>query len=260
MTSLASPKDFAILREDAGLMIAYDGSEDSGMGVVFREFQPYPYREGAYLIPFFALFSSDLKAPDDPMLLVQLINSSRKDPLEFTLMNLVVPLLRYFSFQACALGLLPEYNAQNILIDWNPVDNAIRIVHRDMTGTFKDFKQRRILGLHCNMNRYHSTDYDEDQEDCFRRRSFAYDFKLGEYVFAELENILLTDFGISSERLRQAIKSCFRDHVDVNIEEYFGSENTWYGYEPILPHGTRPYVKYSNPKYRKEPLRNKGSK
>ncbi|MBU0678980.1 MAG: hypothetical protein KJ626_12790 [Verrucomicrobia bacterium] len=244
-----APECFAILREDVGIMILYDGGENSGMGMIYREFTPYPYGARRVMIPLFALFSPDETSPSDPLLITGLLGG-KGDPLRAAMTHLVTPLLDCFRFQAFELGLLPEYNAQNILLELDPLQGATRIVHRDMTGTFKDLAIRRERGLHTALNPYHATDLDTNPKECFARRSFAYDFKLGEYVFLEIESILAAEFGVRIEDFRECVRAAFRVAVTQDTSSYFGAEDKWCGYEKVLPCGGRPYAEYSNPKYR----------
>ena len=244
-----APKCFALLKENAGHILMYNGDENSGMGMIFREYQAYPYHSDRKMIPFFSLFSKDTMFPNDPLLIDQLMG--REDFAGDKVIDVIVkPILLCFKFQAIDLGLLPEYNAQNVLMEWFLPDGSTRLIHRDMTGTFKDISRRRSLGLHTNFNPYHSIDFERDKEEVFMRRSFAYDFKIGEYIFREVELWLSERRIMKADDFRQKVRTFFREIIPEDTESYFKYKNKWIGYKKALPHGKRPYVEYTNPRYR----------
>ena len=243
-----APPDFAMLRERSGMLVGRGSNAAVGAGCIIREELPFPVGHGL-LIPFFSLFSTDRFAPADAPLLVQLLRDW-DSPMDRAMDLLIDPLLRCFKFQAIDLGLLPENNAQNLLFEYSQEDSKARIVHRDMMGTFKDLAMRRTQGLHTALNPYHSVDLAADSAECHRRRSFCYDFKMGEYVFSEIESVLVSYFEVSSTAFRDAVKQAFHQIVTREVEEYFGSPNTWWGYAPVLPEGGRPYIEQADPKYR----------
>ena len=244
-----APREFALLRETAGLLIGGHQGPQGGAGVIFREDRPFPFRRLAPLIPFFSLFSNDRFAPDDPPLLVQWLKEVTC-PLDFAMQALVEPLLQCFRFQAIDCGLLPENNGQNLLLEFDDDVSTTRIVHRDMMGTFKDLAMRRAHGLTSVLTPYHSVDFNVDPEECFRRRSFAYDFKTGEYVLKEIEILLGAFFNVPTEDFRAAVRSAFRSIVTQDVEAYFGSTSTWRAYANVHPAGGRPYEQMKDPKYR----------
>lgn len=247
--SLRAPREFALLRETAGLLVGDCEKQQGGAGIMIREERPFPHSRLAPIIPFFSLFSNDRAALDDPPLLVQLLRDVAS-PLDFVMQAVVEPLLRCFRFQAFNLGLLPENNAQNLLLEFDGDGSTTRIVHRDMMGTFKDLAMRRMHGRTKLLNSYHSVEYDDAPEECFRRRSFAYDFKTGEYVFSEIETLLGSGFGVRAEEFQDVVRSAFRSIVTRDVESYFGSETNWWAYSNVHPTGGRPYVQMRHPKYR----------
>ena len=244
-----APQEFALLRETAGLLIGGHQGPQGGAGVIFREDRPFPSTRLTPIIPFFALFANDRIVPDDPPLFVQWLKDATR-PLDFAMHALVEPLLECFRFQAIDCGLLPENNAQNLLLELDDDVSTTRIVHRDMMGTFKDLAMRRAHGITRVLNPYHSVDYNDDPEECFRRRSFAYDFKTGEYVLKEIESLLAFFFSVPPDNFRAAVTGAFRRIVTQDVEAYFGSKSTWWAYAKEHPAGGRPYVQMKDPKYR----------
>lgn len=246
------PDCFGFMDEFAGHFI--NRTEDAGYsgGVIYREMGPFPQISGScdgFLIPFFSLFSLDVAKPDDPFLLTQIIGQSNH-PLEFVCDQVLEPLLTCFGFQANELGFLAEYNAQNTMLEIDSQCIPRRIIHRDMMGTFKDFDVRRSKGLSVDLNPYHSIEKHNNPKEYYRRRSFAYDFKLGEYILTEIESVLESDFGVGTNLFRSRVKGLFKETIETDTVKFFGSNKHWTGYDKVLPHGGQPYIKFESPKYR----------
>jgi hypothetical protein len=244
----SAPSCFAFLPERQGVLIRVGKRPDQSAGVLYREFHPYPKKPERALIPLFSLFSPDSRRPEEPLLLTQML-ATRADPFQACLDLIVKPLHTCFRFLALDLGLIPEYNAQNILIEIGEDITSPRMVHRDMMEPFVDLTLREQKGLHINFTRYHFIDNEGGSDEYYKRRSFEYDFKFGRYVLLELENLLRDQFGISPRRFRNAVRELFRTLV-TNPVEYFGSDEYWYSYPDKIFHGTRPYIRRRHPQYR----------
>jgi hypothetical protein len=139
----------AVLPETIG--IAFGGHQDEySTGVIYRECDPRPYAEdGRTLVPFFSLYATDLKAPDDNPLLVQLINKHATvgQELDYFLGEFVVRLLRPWCRFVQDHGILLEMHGQNTLLE---IDNELqpkRVVVRDFQGMYLDADIRREIGL-----------------------------------------------------------------------------------------------------------------
>lgn len=85
---LRPPRQFAILREDAGIFAKSKLHSELCDGVILRSPQPYPSCGQRTLIPFFSLFSNDIVHELHEPLLVQLLKF-QSDPLDY-LMEAVV--------------------------------------------------------------------------------------------------------------------------------------------------------------------------
>jgi len=246
-----APTEFAMLCEISGLHVKDRRATNLDDGFIVRDPKPYPSSSRMSMVPFFSLFSPDVREPTEPTLLSQML-LGRSDPLQSTMEMIIEPILKCYKFQAIDLGMIPENNAQNILLEIDRNANSTRIVHRDMMGTFKDLALRQQLGLRLDFEDYHSTDLSDGMSDTYKRRSFAYDFKLGEYVFSEIEQALSVEFNISQTTFRNSVKERFRSIVSSEPETYFGIENVWWSYEKVIPSPSneRPYKKNRFPKYR----------
>jgi hypothetical protein len=69
------PNTLAILPERLAVVMITNSKLIPEIGVVFRDFEPLPFREGTYLIPFFSLFSNDEQNAEDPFILCQIVNN-----------------------------------------------------------------------------------------------------------------------------------------------------------------------------------------
>jgi len=70
------------------------GNGHSSWGFIVRDARPVPViEEPRFVIPSFALYGGDLKDPDNPPLLVQLIQNSGADPEEFVSEEIIIPVV-----------------------------------------------------------------------------------------------------------------------------------------------------------------------
>ncbi len=134
---------FAFLPDALGLAIE-DG--DSSWGCLVRERFPRPSQGQWPLIPCFALFARDLYSPDDPPLLVQMIDRFGADPQDFVVDHIMVPVIACWIKAAREWGILLEFHAQNTLLEVDDDYRPRRIVHRDF-DVWVDVDVRRRLGL-----------------------------------------------------------------------------------------------------------------
>ncbi|WP_432967837.1 ferric iron reductase [Dactylosporangium sp. CA-233914] len=84
-----------------------------------------------FTVPLFALYGRDLHAPDDPPLLVQLVEAAGEAPLAFLTQRIVAPMVRMWSRTAHATGCPLETHGQNTLFAFDPGTWQTRILYRD---------------------------------------------------------------------------------------------------------------------------------
>jgi hypothetical protein len=92
-----------------------------------RPLQPAP----AWTVPLFALYGRDVHAPDDPPLLVQLVESSGEDPTDYVRSRIVVPMVALWSATARSTGCSLETHGQNTLFTFDPATNRTKVAYRD---------------------------------------------------------------------------------------------------------------------------------
>lgn len=243
------PQSFSFFPEETAISTkcAHRASE---FGVILRNSQAYPTKNGEiYLIPFFSLTSKDLLAPNDPFLLPQICDF-HKSPLDIfeKIISLVIESYLFLVFEN---GLIPEINAQNILLEVNEDYFPQRIVLKDLMGWEKDLTIRDELGLSNNFASYpYKCIKKENGKIYYVRHSFSYDFKLGHYIFNDLIDCITKHYSIESEVLYKVIRNSFAKFAKGREFKYFRPWNKWYSHPKCLLTKERPYLKNSNPKAR----------
>ncbi len=233
---------FEILPESRGFFLPQSGYGPHG--VIIRQIprELHAADQNFALIPAFSLFASR----GDAIALVSVI-ANRNALDETTFFNkFIAPLIEAFFACSLELGLIPEMNAQNVLYGFNG-NGEIKIYLRDAGDFFKDLTQRKRHKLHTSFCSYKTIERGVSK-DFFERRSFAFDFKLGEYIISPLIERVSMETNLDSSIIVSTIKDYVRARVDT--ENYFGSNNMWYRYENILGASRSDYVVQYEPKFR----------
>ena len=247
------PKRFGILREvfSRVLMLPHHSSFYE-WGIVLREPIPYGLESNAkFLIPAFSLFSPDEKNPDEPTILVQLINSQHKCAEDFLFENVICPIYEAYFTLLLHCGLQLEAHAQNILFALDDQLDIIGVVARDAESIDKDFSLMDDLGLNKPFSdiaykRLLRTDY-----NYHIMHSFMFDFKLGEYLIKPLIQHAASEFQIDTSRLKERIREFNRNYIERLPTGFFPKD--WYAYENIVhdrKSRKRPYIVTPSPRYR----------
>src|SRR5205814_4674900 len=105
-----------------------------------------PARAGRWLIPGFSLYAGDLNAPEDPPLLVQMIEHLGVEPTSFVVDQIMIPVVECWATVARERGILLESHAQNVLLEIDEEFWPRRVVHRDF-DTWVDADVRLRAGL-----------------------------------------------------------------------------------------------------------------
>ncbi|MFB7785215.1 IucA/IucC family C-terminal-domain containing protein [Streptomyces vinaceus] len=226
------PQSCAYLAETVGVVARVDGSD---LGVVYRETLPRHCAggpRGAALVPFFALFSTDLHAPDDPPLLVQLLDHGAPERGLRALLDLV---LESYAALVFGQGLVPEDHAQNLLLQLDGDGRPVRIVRRDLLDWYADLEIRRRRGLPTDFVR--ALDVSHDAERAHGGRSYAFDFRLGDYILDPVLECAARYLGVdrdaTTEWIRQRVHALAAHH-DIDLKHYFQPYDQTYRYERSL--------------------------
>jgi hypothetical protein len=252
MNRKSSPKSFAILPEEMAIVKRTSSDLLPEVGAVLRNGNTYPHIDGRFLLPFFALFSRDQKSPEDPLLLSQILRLS-PNPEETLLDEIIGRILECYEFLTFDRGLVPEINAQNILLEIDRDGTPRRIVFRDFQGFEKDLTIRRQSGLPLDFHSYpyKCIDRDVDETHYFIRHSFSYDFKLGCYIFDELLEIAKGDLNRPMRDLCHEVVRSFERIMGKKARNHFKPKAKWYAHDKILLTKDRPYIELDGPRYRR---------
>ncbi|WP_250404503.1 ferric iron reductase [Streptomyces cellostaticus] len=216
----------AYLPESIGVTTRLTGTEQ---GVVYREFIPRSRSTDSAdgvvrpQIPLFSLFSTDLHSPEDPPLLVDLLCGAGGGgrPAE-AFVSLVDLLIESYCALVFGVGLVPEDHAQNLLIelDWSGAPR--RVVRRDLLDWYADLEIRRLRKLPTDFTRVLDTEH--DAERAYGGRSYAFDFRLGEYVLDPLIDCAARHLRVKAEEtrawVRERVHALAADH-DIDLHDYF---------------------------------------
>lgn len=240
------PQKVAFLDEFGGIFLE-GGNGYRGFGVIFRDYQPSPKIGGLkILLPAFSLFSARGLGLQGTPILAYLLSGTAK-PLEYFFNSFIDTVLTGYFFFSTKWGLIPECNAQNILYEIDIENGQTRVIFRDVGDMFKDITMRKLLGLHTLFCSYKTIDRSRDF-DFYMRRSFAFDFKLGEYLILPLltafANLYKYDIIILIKMVRNLVEQL------LNGQDYFEEPNVWYAYprQKIVNRNT--YEPRSNPRFR----------
>jgi hypothetical protein len=213
-------KRFAYLPDVLGVTF---GSGADAWGFVVREASPHPCVEGRFLIPGFALFATDLRHPDDPPLLAQMIERLDADPLSFAVEEILAPIVECWCTVARDHGFLLESHAQNTLLEIDSDFRPCRIVHRDF-DVWIDVEARRRSGLDESWMNGTGPDLGVPIE---QRYSVVYDRFIGHGFFDYLLGTLKRNYGIAEERVLRRVRETFH-RAFPDADRFFPSDTTFY--------------------------------
>lgn len=197
----AFPQAFGYMPETIGV-VAQIGEKE--IGYVVRELTVrgnLKSKDVPILIPWFTLFSTDRKSPNDPSLLEQWVkimgqDSSLKASSNFLKDKFLFPAIESFCYLADRAGFIVDYNAQNFLVTPDSTSCPSAIVLRDMQSTWSDVAKRKERQLPAaNFTRSMDAETHEDEEYLFKQRSLYFDHKFVEYVLMPIIYEFAKSFG-----------------------------------------------------------------
>ncbi|PSC05962.1 short-chain oxidoreductase [Alsobacter soli] len=195
---------FAYLPDSLGVAL---GAGGRAWGFLVREARARPFVAGRFLIPCFALYAGDLKHPESPPLLVQMIARLGVDPVPFVIDRVLGPIVACWATVARERGILLESHAQNTLIEVDRDMVPRRVVHRDL-DVWIDPGARRRAGLAMPfLGRGMAADTDEEVQGHY---SLVYDQFLGHHFFDYVLVILKGYYGADEELVRARVREIFR--------------------------------------------------
>ncbi|KPJ79095.1 MAG: hypothetical protein AMJ54_00030 [Deltaproteobacteria bacterium SG8_13] len=180
---------FAFCREVIGLVhkdLQPETPRGENWGYLVRDMQPFPVAAAERnLVPGFSLYGTDFFEPATTPLLFELMGN--KDPREFVLNEIMIPIIRHWVGCFQHFGYLLEPHGQNVLLEVNKDLDITRIVHRDLSIGI-DMRRRRERNLpDGNLNAYNRMETDEFH-------SIVYDMFMGGHFFDRLVALCLEKY------------------------------------------------------------------
>ena len=208
------PREFAYLPESIGVV-----HKGKGVGFIVREFLPRPVRlSPGTLVPFFALYSRDERAPNDAPILSQLAGAVGMDPLKYFMRHILDPFMKCWAFAFLEGGILFESHAQNTLLELDEQFIPRRIVQRDFQSIPIDPVIRKGKGLSIPFRKHiiGGEDYPRLIE-----HSLIFDHFIGDYLFGAFAEFFLREHRIPNKEFFSVVQKSFRAHIPRVIEREF---------------------------------------
>ena len=197
-----------VLPEVAGAVLGHDPRQ--AWGYLVRE-APVGSPATPYTVPLFALHGRDVRAPEDPTLLEQLIVRSGASPTAFVAERLVRPMVRLWVTVAREIGCALEMHGQNTVFQFSADASATRVLYRDC-GIYVDPATRQARGLPDDLppTNVIGRDVPWPSEQVF---SLAYDSFTGHHALSYLARLAHDRFGVDEEVLRRVARDEFARHA-----------------------------------------------
>ena len=245
------PSGLFILREPYAQVTEIEGLRGAveQWGYVLRDPKPYPMQEPpSTVIPGFALFSTDLRRPEDPTILQQIIDANSNDSSAFLLDAILAPIIDGYFGMLLSCGLQLEAHAQNILIAFSDRWETLGIVARDAESIDRDLDLMSYLNLGDAANDTGYKCLTRGQYNYDIMHSFMFDFKLCEYLIRPLLEEAQASCGIPVEPIIDRLKERVRGYTEQLPGDFF-PKGKWYSYENRIhdPNRPRPYLANPDP-------------
>ncbi len=220
-----SDAKFGILASDFCNFLL-DSSND--IAVIVRDRIPRPPRDGSlYSVPVFSMFSQDRRNSNDELLLQQIVRLRNLQEHDF-LSEFIYPIIDAYVLLSRDHGLIPEWNAQNLLFQFDRDFQVKRVLCRDLMEVEKDIPIRERNGL--------STTFDSDSYKCiflekpgyFERHSFSFDFKLSHYVIKPLVDAFSRGSTETHDNLIHATTEYVKEFWGPSLREHFQPYDSWF--------------------------------
>ena len=213
---------FAFLRELIAVVhknLQPTSDRGENWGYLVREMTPFPnVDKKSQLIPGFALYGRDFFDPNASLLLNYLVGD--RNPVEYILENIMLPIIRHWVDCFLHFGYLLEPHAQNVILEIDENYTISRIIHRDLSVGI-DMRRRRDIGLQS----HHLNQYNRMEHSAFH--SIAYDKFMGGHFFDRIVTACQEKYpDLSKENFTRPCLEEF-DRIFPEHTEYF-PQTVWY--------------------------------
>lgn len=229
---------FAFFPENGASLLKYGIFKT---GCVFRDAQPIGHNASniKYIIPGFSLFGKDKGSPNDTPLLQQILKKT-KNPEDYLLRQIILPLIDIYFGCVFEEGILPEMHAQNVLFGFDENNDVKSIILRDMESVNRDKTIRKKLGKN-----FTTPIYELDAETQKIRHSFFYDHKLGEYLAEPIINCAAKAGLVNKTDIIHTIKQYVQKRYGGAIKKHFPSDGLGYKHDKSdMKPWCKPYVTF----------------
>lgn len=235
------PEHAVVLARPAGAAAEFSGVLFRS-GAVIGGVKP----SGSKLAPMFSFWSSDSRDGSDDYVLKGLFGGNRV-AMGTAAVAACFDVLDFYFFMLIERGLQLEFNAQNVLVALDDKGEYAGCCLRDFNSTEKDLPIRRANGLSIE---FRSAPYKVlalQDAHYLVRHSFAFDFKLTEYVVQPLLK-LAAKCGVGPlSRLRDEARQCCAQWIARSPVELFPPDRKWYTHPKMLLTEKRPYEERTDP-------------
>lgn len=222
---------------------------------IHREYNPRPRADGkTFIMPFFALYSPDLRNPGSTLIVQQLVEMSGKNPEDYFYDEIAKPFIMNALHMAFREGLLLEAHPQNSLIELDESYGISRFLYRDLQTTIIDTDQRTAQGL--------STEFPPEakkiaswQEGLNYKLDYSsfYDHRIAYQTLEEVIIALAAKFPTPLTVLQRGMQRAFRETVDelsVDPDKYFPKDEYFLYQDGLMQNNRMIPVSHPNPPYR----------
>lgn len=166
-----------------------------------------------YTVPLFALYGTDVHAPDDPTLLEQLVERSGLAASALVTQRLVAPLVELWWQILRTTGCLAEPHGQNALVTFD--GDQVQVGYRDC-GIYVDAVVRQERGLPTGLPPRNVIPGHVDKPAA-QVRSLVYDTFLGHHALSYLARVAHERLGVAPRLLHHAARAAFHEAADPRL-------------------------------------------
>lgn len=208
------------------------GSGEEAWGFLVRE---SPELSGElHPVPLFALYGNDIRRPEDPTLLEQLVDASGEQPERFIADRVIAPMIHLWVRTALESGCLLEPHGQNTLFCFSLDATKTELRYRDC-DVFIDPAQRARRGLTRPLPGLNVIGGDVHMPAA-HLASLTYDSSMGHHAFDYLAALAQDCWKVDPDDLREAARTAFRNAMGTHSDTLLPC--TTYYYDDHTPSGT----------------------
>lgn len=248
----ALPQKFGYFPETTSVGVNAEGGSYAN---IYREYSQVPrVVDGAFILPFFALYSPDLKNPGSTLIIQQLIEMSGQNPEEFFEGQIVKPFIMNALHLAFGEGLLLEAHPQNSLVELNSDYGISRFVYRDLQTIIIDTDQRARMGLSTKFPSAAKL-IGEWQDNLGYKLDYSsfYDHRIAYQTLEEVIIAIAAKYPSSLSMLQRSVRRAFRETVDelnIDPDDYFPKGEYYLYQDGIMQDNKMVPVGFPDPPYR----------